>query len=519
LSRATERQLHGIHQTIAELTAASEHAASDILGLSSAVVQMEATATEVDRTARLAKTDIEIAATQAEAAADILKTLKTAASEINLIIGTIDDVARQTNLLALNATIEAARAGEAGRGFGVVAQEVKNLSIETKQAVDDIRGRIGRLESTTHDAVTAMNSILDAVRQIDPKIRSIANANAEQAATTQELSRRSTESSHFVEHVASQIAIVDRAVVSARAGSEAAMHSSITSMELARGLRRRFVPVIRSTQAGDRRVHDRYPAEMPVTITIGANTCTTETVDVSAGGLLAMAPAQMRAMIGAKAVLSVPGLGALPAALVAQSGLGWHFAFEAPEAARFDLFRLKLKAIETEYLPLVDAAQSFAYDVVQAMETMIKSRALTQDQLFDAEYLPVPDTNPQQFVVSSLKALEQVLPPLLEARMAADKRLVFALPIDRNGYIAVHNAIYSQPQRPGEVDWNAANSRNKRIFDDRAGIVAARSTRPFNVQAYPRDMGGGNIVMLREVDAPITIAGSHWGSVRMAYKL
>jgi methyl-accepting chemotaxis protein len=97
--------------------------------------------------------------------------------------------------------------------------------------------------------------------------------------------------------------------------------------------------------------------------------------------------------------------------------------------------------------------------------------------------------------------------------------MVFCLAIDRNGYIPVHNRKYSEPQRPRDPVWNAANCRNKRIFDDRAGISAARSTRPFLVQAYLRDMGGGVTVMMREVDAPIRVFGRHWGGFRTAYRL
>jgi hypothetical protein len=66
---------------------------------------------------------------------------------------------------------------------------------------------------------------------------------------------------------------------------------------------------------------------------------------------------------------------------------------------------------------------------------------------------------------------------------------------------------------------DVANCRNKRIFDDRAGISAGRSTRPFLVQSYLRDMGGGATVMMREVDAPIRALGRHWGGFRTAYRL
>ncbi len=519
LSQHTEMQLGAIHETIDSLKFASQAASADVLALASAVAQLESTAAEVERSASQASDEIEGAASQAVQATTILTTLESAASEISQIVGTIDDVARQTNLLALNATIEAARAGEAGRGFGVVAQEVKNLSVETKQAVDDIRGRVSRLEETTRQALAAMNGILDAVRNVDPKIRAIAHANAEQAATAKELSQRSTESSRFVEHVSEQIALVDRSVLEARSQSVEASRSSSQGMVLAQGLRRRFVPVIRSTQAGDRRVHDRFPAELAVTITTGSASGASETIDISAGGLLAACPADFAPIVGARSTVNLAGVGILPARLVASSSLGLHFAFENPQNPEFDLYRLKLKAIEAEYLPMIDAAQAFAQDVSMAMEDVIRRGSLSQSILFETDYIAIPGTDPQQFEVAGLKVLEQILSSIYDHRMAADKRLVFALAIDRNGYIGVHNRVYSQPQRPGETAWNMANCRNKRIFDDRAGIVAARSTRPFMVQAYKRDMGGGSMVMMREVDAPVTVAGRHWGGVRMAYKL
>jgi methyl-accepting chemotaxis protein len=83
----------------------------------------------------------------------------------------------------------------------------------------------------------------------------------------------------------------------------------------------------------------------------------------------------------------------------------------------------------------------------------------------------------------------------------------------------VHNAKYSQPQRPGEKAWNTANSRNRRIFDDRAGLSAARNVRPYIIQIYPRDMGNGVTIMMQEIDAPIRVFGKHWGGFRSAYKL
>ena len=78
--------------------------------------------------------------------------------------------------------------------------------------------------------------------------------------------------------------------------------------------------------------------------------------------------------------------------------------------------------------------------------------------------------------------------------------------VDRNAYLPVHNRIYSKPQKAGRSAWNLANCRNRRIFDDRAGLCAARNV-AYLIQNYPRAMGGGVVVMMREIDAPVRVFG------------
>ena len=97
--------------------------------------------------------------------------------------------------------------------------------------------------------------------------------------------------------------------------------------------------------------------------------------------------------------------------------------------------------------------------------------------------------------------------------------MAFCAMVDRNGYLPVHNKIYSQPQRPGDVAWNTANSRNRRIFNDAAGLAAGQNQRSYLIQSYARDMGNGNTVMMREIDVPVRVRGRHWGGFRTAYKL
>jgi methyl-accepting chemotaxis protein len=98
-----------------------------------------------------------------------------------------------------------------------------------------------------------------------------------------------------------------------------------------------------------------------------------------------------------------------------------------------------------------------------------------------------------------------------------DPRIVFCAAVDRNGYLPTHNRKFSHPQTDDPV-WNAAHCRNRRIFDDRVGLKAGRSTAPFLLQVYRRDMGGGQSVLMKDLSAPITVGGRHWGGLRLAYR-
>ena len=105
-----------------------------------------------------------------------------------------------------------------------------------------------------------------------------------------------------------------------------------------------------------------------------------------------------------------------------------------------------------------------------------------------------------------------------ERLLGLSDKVVFCIAVDRNGYVPMHNKKVSQAQRPGDPLWNAANSRWRRIFNDRTGLASARNSKPFLLQTYRRDMGGGNFMVLKECAAPITVRGRHWGGLRLAYR-
>jgi methyl-accepting chemotaxis protein len=151
------------------------------------------------------------------------------------------------------------------------------------------------------------------------------------------------------------------------------------------------------------------------------------------------------------------------------------------------------------------------------LEQAIAQGRITLDELFDERYQPVTGSEPVQYMTRFTALTDQLLPELQEAVVAALPRVVFCAAVDRNGYLPTHNLAFSRPQGRDPI-WNAAHCRNRRIFDDRAGLAAARSTRPFLLQTYRRDMGGGQFALMKDLSAPIVVQGKHWGGLRIAYR-
>jgi methyl-accepting chemotaxis protein len=342
--------------------------------------------------------------------------------EVGEVVTTLRDVARaaesisqialQTRLVAFNASVEAKRAGDAGRGFGVVADAVKDLAGQVDFSSKEIMRTVGVLD-----------------KRIDALAREI----------------------RFDPNQARQ----------------GEFHGALADVQGA------VASIIDAAQRS-REICGGLDAQMTA---IAADIGQT-------GRALGAAMQRSEAFLGVSEHLIE---------LVADCG------------------------IETEDTLYIDGAIGAARQIGERLEQALASGAITAAQLFDEAYQPIPKTNPPQHTTRFTALADELFPAVQEPLLSLSPKVVFCIAVDRNGYVATHNRKYCQPQR-GDLAWDSANSRYRRIFNDRTGLASARNERPFLLQTYRRDMGGGTFIVMKEAAAPITVGGRHWGGLRLAFK-
>jgi methyl-accepting chemotaxis protein len=173
--------------------------------------------------------------------------------------------------------------------------------------------------------------------------------------------------------------------------------------------------------------------------------------------------------------------------------------------------------VETSDAPLIRIVVDTAKQISKAFETAVERGDITVDQLMDEKYREIAGTNPKQYLTDYVAFTDRILPAIQDPIQKIDPRVVFCVAWSKGGYLPTHNPNYRLPQGADPV-WNNANCRNKRLFNDRAVKKVAANTKPFLLQTYRRDMGGGNYVLMKDVSSPIYVRGRHWGAFRMGFR-
>ncbi len=243
---------HGMERTAVDLTktadvsaaesqtvaAAAQEAQAGVETVASASEELSASISEISRQvtnqANLAQSSVNAIDATSQSVAE----LSEASSKIGEVVRLISEIAEQTNLLALNATIEAARAGEAGKGFAVVASEVKNLANQTAKATEEIGAQVGGIQSTTKGTVESIAAVGGQVREMNEISSAVAAAVEEQNAATQEISRNVQQASEGTKGVTRSIDLVSSEVAKTRAAAQSVMEAAKQMLGESEGLKK-----------------------------------------------------------------------------------------------------------------------------------------------------------------------------------------------------------------------------------------------------------------------------------------
>ncbi|MFX4220397.1 MAG: methyl-accepting chemotaxis protein [Thalassobaculum sp.] len=514
-------QLEGISGEVTSAAATVGQSAENTRGgvniVASAAQELEASSQEISDQTTGAAQKAEATLGDIEEAKRAMESLTESAAAIGGVTELVRSIAKQTRLLALNATIEAARAGDAGKGFAVVAGEVKSLAAETEKAIASVTERTQQIADSTDSVNLALGSIVSGVEELSQRAGSVSSSADEQRAAIAEIARSAERASEETGQVADQIGTVqDTAKVSLRAADRLGEIATRLNRDVG-DLQRRITTMLRSSGAGDRRQDERVAVGIQGALSVGATSLKGHTVDLSGSGGLFF-PGLDEQAAGQEGTVEIDGVGAMRVRVVGSSPLGSHLQFLAPREADLVAIRRIVDATKAHDAPLVALCRDAADKLSGILASALSSGRIDTESLFDDDYVPIEGTDPVQYSTRFLTLTDEKFPAVQEAVVSKNPAIVFCAAVDRNAYLPTHNAAFSKPQKPGDTVWNTANSRNRRIFDDRAGLLAARNTDAHKIQSYVRDMGGGNKQVLKEVDCPIRVADRIWGNLRLAYR-
>jgi len=192
-------------ESLESVSSSTEEMSSSIGNITNAIEQMSLSLNEVSKNCQAELTISNEASKQARDAIDQMEHLKDINTKVAMVLDVIKTISNSINLLALNATIEAAIAGSAGKGFAIVANEVKALSIKTKKSVDEIQNLIKEISQSSSNAVNSVTKISTVIDEINTYSQTIVSAVEEQSMTIQEISRDMSQSNTSAKSIAQNV--------------------------------------------------------------------------------------------------------------------------------------------------------------------------------------------------------------------------------------------------------------------------------------------------------------------------
>ncbi|SDC79464.1 methyl-accepting chemotaxis protein [Desulfurella multipotens] len=144
----------------------------------------------------------------------------------------------------------------------------------------------------------------------------------------------------------------------------------------------------------------------------------------------------------------------------------------------------------------------------------VKKGIIASNDLWDRNYIPIPNTKPQKYETRFTKFIKDYIQPIEDELLAKDPNFSTVVLVDDNGYLAAHNSKYDKPLT-GDYKTDLKNNRSKRLLNDPISLASAKSEESVYIQIYPRDTGE---IMYR-LSVPILFEGKHWGALRIGFNI
>ncbi|MCP4114247.1 MAG: methyl-accepting chemotaxis protein [Desulfobacteraceae bacterium] len=204
-SNAVATAAEEMSSNLSSVTATVEESSTNINMVSAAAEEMTSTISEIAQNTERTRVTSNQTVARTQKASESINFLSRSAQEIGKVVETINDISEQTNLLSLNATIEAARAGQAGKGFTVVASEIKELAKQTAQATLEIKEKIESIQESTQKTVSEIEEITDGIGNVNEMIDTVAAAVEEQSVTTKEIATNVSQAAQGIQEVTESV--------------------------------------------------------------------------------------------------------------------------------------------------------------------------------------------------------------------------------------------------------------------------------------------------------------------------